>query len=767
MSAMYQTFQNTPIFQTAWRGFLGSKWTDEVNVRDFIQNNYTQYDGDESFLAAPTNATHLLWERLQKLQKEEHEKGGVLECETEIVSSLTAYGPGYIDPELKDLERIVGLQTDKPLKRAFMPFGGIKMAEEAAETYGYHVNPKFHKIFTEYHKTHNQAVFDAYTPEMKTARHCHIVTGLPDTYGRGRIVGDYRRIALYGIDFLIQEKKKDLERCGNGAMFDDIIRQREEISEQIRALKGIQEMAAIYGFDISRPASNAKEAVQWLYFGYLAAVKTQNGAAMSVGRVSTFLDIYINRDLTEQTLTEAEAQELIDHMTMKFRMVKFARIPSYNQLFSGDPVWATLEVAGLGQDGRPMVTKNDFRFLHTLENMGPSPEPNLTILYSSRLPEAFKKYAAKISINTSSIQYENDDVMRPIWGDDYSICCCVSATQTGKEMQLFGARANLAKCLLYAINGGRDEKYTTKDGRPMQVGPAYAPITSEYLDYQEVMHKYDQMLDWLAGIYVNILNLIHYMHDKYYYESAEMALIDTDVRRTFATGIAGFSHVVDSLSAIRYAKVKVIRDEYGIARKFETEGDFPRYGNDDNRADEIAVWLLKTFLHKVKKYHTYRNSEATTSILTITSNVVYGKATGALPDGRPAFTPFAPGATPSYGAEQNGLLASLNSVAKLPYEYALDGISNTETIAPGALGHSETERKNNLVHVLDGYFDQGAHHLNVNVFGIEKLKDAMEHPEKPEYANFTIRVSGYAVKFINLTREQQLDVIARTCHEVL
>lgn len=767
MSAMYQTFQNTPIFQTAWRGFLGSKWTDEVNVRDFIQNNYTQYDGDESFLSAPTSATHLLWECLQKLQKEEHEKGGVLECETEIVSSLTAYGPGYIDPELKDLERIVGLQTDKPLKRAFMPFGGIKMAEEAAETYGYHVNPKFHKIFTEYHKTHNQAVFDAYTPEMKTARHCHIVTGLPDTYGRGRIVGDYRRIALYGIDFLIQEKKKDLERCGNGAMFDDIIRQREEISEQIRALKGIQEMAAIYGFDISRPASNAKEAIQWLYFGYLAAVKTQNGAAMSVGRVSTFLDIYINRDLTEQTLTEAEAQELIDHMTMKFRMVKFARIPSYNQLFSGDPVWATLEVAGLGQDGRPMVTKNDFRFLHTLENMGPSPEPNLTVLYSSRLPEAFKKYAAKISINTSSIQYENDDVMRPIWGDDYSICCCVSATQTGKEMQLFGARANLAKCLLYAINGGRDEKYTTKDGRPMQVGPAYAPITSEYLDYQEVMHKYDQMLDWLAGIYVNILNLIHYMHDKYYYESAEMALIDTDVRRTFATGIAGFSHVVDSLSAIRYAKVKVIRDEYGIARKFETEGDFPRYGNDDDRADEIAVWLLKTFLHKVKKYHTYRNSEATTSILTITSNVVYGKATGALPDGRPAFTPFAPGATPSYGAEQNGLLASLNSVAKLPYEYALDGISNTETIAPGALGHSETERKNNLVHVLDGYFDQGAHHLNVNVFGIEKLKDAMEHPEKPEYANFTIRVSGYAVKFINLTREQQLDVIARTCHEVL
>ena len=750
-----------------WDGFEGRLWKEEINTRDFIQKNYTPYDGDASFLAGPTEATDKLWGILQGLQKEERAKGGVLDMDTDIVSGITSHGPGYISEETKDLEQIVGLQTDKPLKRAFMPYGGIRMAEEACKNYGYEPSPELHKIFTEYCRTHNQGVFDAYTPEMKKVRHNKIITGLPDTYGRGRIVGDYRRIALYGIDFLIQEKKKDLERCGNGAMFDDIIRQREEIAEQIRALKDIQEMAAIYGFDISRPASNAKEAVQWLYFGYLAAVKTQNGAAMSVGRISTFLDIYINRDLTEQTLTEIEAQELIDHMTMKFRMVKFARIPSYNQLFSGDPVWATLEVAGLGQDGRPMVTKNDFRFLHTLENMGPSPEPNLTVLYSSRLPEAFKKYAAKISINTSSIQYENDDVMRPIWGDDYSICCCVSATQTGKEMQLFGARANLAKCLLYAINGGRDEKYTAKDGRPMQVGPAYAPITSEYLDYQEVMHKYDQMLDWLAGIYVNILNLIHYMHDKYYYESAEMALIDTDVRRTFATGIAGFSHVVDSLSAIRYAKVKVIRDEYGIARKFETEGDFPRYGNDDDRADEIAVWLLKTFLHKVKKYHTYRNSEATTSILTITSNVVYGKATGALPDGRPAFTPFAPGATPSYGAEQNGLLASLNSVAKLPYEYALDGISNTETIAPGALGHSETERKNNLVHVLDGYFDQGAHHLNVNVFGIEKLKDAMEHPEKPEYANFTIRVSGYAVKFINLTREQQLDVIARTCHEVL
>ena len=755
------------VFKKAWRGFKGTKWTDEVNVREFIQNNYTQYDGAEEFLAVPTAATEKLWGRLQELQTEERKKGGVLECETEIVSGLTAYGPGYIDEGLKELETIVGLQTDKPLKRAFMPYGGIKMAEEAAETYGYKVNEKFHKIFTEYHKTHNQAVFDAYTPEMKAARHCHIVTGLPDTYGRGRIVGDYRRVALYGIDFLIEEKKKDLSLCGNGAMYDDIIRQREEISDQIRALKGMKEMAKIYGYDISAPAVNAKEAIQWLYFGYLAAVKTQNGAAMSVGRISTFIDIYLNRDLEEGVLTEEKAQELIDHMTMKFRMVKFARIPSYNQLFSGDPVWATLEVAGLGQDGRHMVTKTDYRFLHTLENMGPSPEPNLTVLYSSRLPENFKKYAAKISVDTSSIQYENDDVMRPVWGDDYSICCCVSATQTGKEMQFFGARANLAKCLLYAINGGKDEKYTDKNGKPMQVGPEYAPITSEYLDYDEVMHKYDLMMDWLAGLYVNILNLIQYMHDKYYYEAAEMALIDTDVRRTFATGIAGFSHVVDSLSAIKYAKVKVIRDENGMASGFVTEGDFPRYGNDDDRADDIAVWLLKSFLKKVKKYHTYRNSEPTTSILTITSNVVYGRATGALPDGRAAFTPFAPGAAPSYGAEQNGLLAALNSVAKLPYEYALDGISNTETIAPGALGHSEDERKNNLVHVLDGYFDQGAHHLNVNVFGLDKLKDAMEHPEKPEYANFTIRVSGYAVKFIDLTREQQLDVIARTCHETM
>jgi formate C-acetyltransferase len=750
-----------------WRNFKGGHWVDDINVRDFIQNNYTQYDGDESFLADATEATNTLWDKVQALQKEERAKGGVLECETEIVSSLTAYGPCYIDEATKDLEKIVGLQTDKPLKRAFMPYGGIKMAQQAAETYGYKVNEKFDKIFNEYHKTHNQAVFDAYTPEMKAARHSHIVTGLPDTYGRGRIVGDYRRVALYGIDRLIAGKQEDLNRCGHGDMSDDIIRQREEIAEQIRALKGMKEMAKIYGYDISQPAKNSHEAIQWLYFGYLAAIKTQNGAAMSVGRISTFLDIYIERDLQEGTITEQEAQEMIDHMTMKFRMVKFARIPSYNALFSGDPVWATLEVGGLGQDGRHMVTKNDYRFLHTLENMGPSPEPNLTVLYSKRLPENFKEYAAKISVKTSSIQYENDDVMRPIWSDDYSICCCVSATQTGKEMQFFGARANLAKCLLYAINGGKDEKFLDKQGNHMQVGPEYAPITSEYLDYKEVMHKYDLMLDWLAGLYVNILNLIQYMHDKYYYEAAEMALIDTNVRRTFATGIAGFSHVVDSLSAIKYAKVKTVRDESGLVVDYKIEGDFPRYGNDDDRADEIAVWLLKEFMHKIEKYHTYRNSEPTTSILTITSNVVYGKATGALPDGREAYAPFSPGANPAYGAEKNGLLASLNSVAKVPYEYALDGISNTQTISPSALGHTENEQKKQLVNVLDGYFSQGAHHLNVNVFGIDKLKDAMEHPEKPEYANFTIRVSGYAVKFIDLTREQQLDVIARNAHETL
>lgn len=741
-----------------WEGFEGRIWKEEVNTRDFIQKNYKPYDGDSSFLAGPTEATDKLWGILQGLQKEERAKGGVLDMETDVVSTLTAYGPGYISEETKDLEQIVGLQTDKPLKRAFMPFGGIKMAEDACRTNGYEPNPELHKIFTEYSRTHNQGVFDAYTPEMKKVRHNKIITGLPDTYGRGRIVGDYRRVALYGIDYLIEEKKKDFANCGDGTMTDNVIRLREEIALQIRALTDMKKMAEVYGFDISQPASNAKEAAQWLYFGYLAAIKTQNGAAMSVGRISTFLDIYIQRDMERGILTEEQAQEIIDHMVMKFRMVKFARIPSYNQLFSGDPVWATLEVAGIGVDGRSMVTKTDYRFLHTLENMGPSPEPNLTVLYSSALPAEFKKYAAEISIRTSSVQYENDDVMKPVWGDDYSICCCVSATQTGKEMQFFGARANLAKCLLYAINGGVDVK--TRE----QVGPAYTPITSDYLDYDEVIPKYLDMMDWLAGLYVNVLNLIQYMHDKYYYEAAEMALIDTEVRRTFATGIAGFSHVVDSLSAIKYAKVKVIRDETGIAVDYETEGDFPRYGNDDDRADDIALWLLKTFLEKIKKHHTYRDSEATTSILTITSNVVYGKATGSMPNGRKAGEPLSPGANPSYGAEKNGLLASLNSVAKLPYHWALDGISNTQTINPDALGHTEDEQSDNLVQVMDGYFDQGAHHLNVNVFGKEKLIDAMEHPEKEEYANFTIRVSGYAVKFIDLTREQQMDVISRTCH---
>ncbi len=778
--------------QEAWKGFkTGRLWQDEVNVREFIQLNYTPYEGDSSFLSGPTEATNKLFDELQRLQKEEHnkkavgldgkERNGVLDLDTDIVSGITSHKPGYICEEGKNLEQVVGLQTDKPLKRAFMPFGGIRMAEQSCEMYGYKPNPELHKIFTEYHKTHSDAVFQVYSPEIRKARSAHILTGLPDTYGRGRIVGDYRRIALYGIDFLIAQKQKDFANIGDGTMTDDVIRLREEVAEQIKALKEMKVMAASYGFDISKPATTAKEAFQWLYFGYLSAVKTQNGAAMSVGRISTFLDIYIERDLKNGVLTEEKAQELVDHMVMKFRMVRFARIESYNQLFSGDPIWATLEVAGMGQDGRSMVTKNDFRFLHTLENMGPSPEPNMTVLYTKRLPENFRKYAAKISIDTSSIQYENDDVMRPVWGDDYSICCCVSATQTGKEMQFFGARANLAKALLYAINGGKDEEAGLTPG--VQVGPEIAPITSEYLDYNEVMRKYDIMLEWLADLYVNTLNAIHYMHDKYYYEAAEMALIDTNVRRTFATGIAGFSHVVDSLSAIKYAKVKVLRRDFevhdhkdktkvvGIAKNmaydFVTEGDFPRYGQDDDRADEIAKWLLKTFIGKIKKHHTYRNAEPTTSILTITSNVVYGKATGALPNGRKAHEPFSPGANPSYGAETNGLVASLNSVAKVPYEYSLDGISNTQTINPSALGHDEDERIKNLVNVMDGYFGRGAHHLNVNVFGVEKLKDCQAHPEKPEYANFTVRVSGYAVRFINLTKEQQDDVIARTCHASL
>ena len=744
-----------------WEGFTGRLWKEECNVREFITYNYTPYTGDESFLEDATDATNRLWNKVQVLQKAERDNGGVLEEEVDVVSSLTSYGPGYIDDALKDLEQIVGLQTDKPLKRAFMPYGGIRMAEEAIKMYGYEPNKNLHKVFTEYHKTHNQAVYDAYTEEMRAVRKSHIVTGLPDTYGRGRIVGDYRRVALYGIDQLIEWKKEDKRNCGDGTMTDEVIRQREELAEQIRALEGMKTMAMAYGIDISRPAATAKEAVQWLYFGYLAAIKTQNGAAMSIGRISTFLDIYIERDLKKGVITEKQAQELIDHLVLKLRMVKFARIQSYNELFSGDPVWATLEVAGIGMDGRPLVTKNCFRFLHTLENMGPSPEPNLTVLYSSQLPEGFKRYASRISVKTSSIQYENDDIMKPIWGDDYSICCCVSATQTGKEIQFFGARANLAKCLLYAINGGVDAK------SHLQVGPATRPITSEYLDYNEVVDRFTDMMDWLAGIYVNVLNLIHYMHDKYYYEAAEMALIDTNVRRTFATGIAGFSHVIDSLSAIKYAKVKVIRDSEGLAVDFETEGDFPKYGNDDDRADNIGIWVLNTFLKDIKKRHTYRNSEPTTSLLTITSNVVYGKYTGNMPDGRRAWTPLAPGANPSYGAETSGLLASLNSVAKIPYSWALDGISNTQSMNPSALGHDEEERVNNLVNVLDGYFDQGAHHLNVNVFDKETLLDIMKNPDDPKYANFTIRVSGYAVKFINLTKEQQMDVISRTFHESL
>ncbi len=744
-----------------WNGFSGSMWKEEVNVRDFIQTNYTEYHGDESFLAGPTEATTRLWDALQKLQKEERAKGGVLDMDTHIVSSITSHGPGYISEELKDLEKVVGLQTDKPLKRAFMPYGGIKMAVESCRQAGYEPDPELIRIFTEYHLTHSDAVFQAYTPEMRAARSSHIITGLPDTYGRGRIVGDYRRVALYGIDMLVAEKEKDFTNCGNGTMTDATIRQRQEIRQQINALKEMVIMAQKYGFDITKPAANAREAFQWTYFGYLAAIKTQNGAAMSVGRISTFLDIYIERDLKNGLITESEAQELVDHLVMKFRMVKFARVKAYQQLFSGDPVWATLEVGGTGLDGRSMVTKNDFRFLHTLENMGPSPEPNMTVLYSSREPDAFRNYCAHVSIVSSSVQYENDEVMKPVWGDDYSICCCVSATLTGKEMQFFGARANLLKALLYAINGGVDEK------SKKQVGPAYRPITSEYLTWDEIKPAYLRMLDWLAGLYVNVLNLIHYMHDKYNYEAAEMALIDSDVKRSFATGIAGFSHVVDSISALKYAKVKVIRDEDGMAVDYETTGDFPKYGNDDDRADDIGKWLLKTFIDMIRKHHTYRDSEPSTSILTITSNVVYGKATGASPDGRKAGAPLAPGGNPSYGSEQNGLIASLNSAAKLPYHWALDGISITQTINPDALGHSDAERKNNLVQVMDGYFDQPSHHVNINVFGMEKLLDAMEHPEKEEYANFTIRVSGYAVKFIDLTREQQLDVIARSCHKTM
>ena len=737
-----------------WNGFKGKGWKEEANVRDFIQENYTLYEGDDSFLAGPTEATKALWAQVMDLNKQEREAGGVLDMDTKVVSTITSHGPGYLN---KDLETVVGFQTEKPFKRSLQPFGGIRMSEQSAEAYGFKIDEEISRIFRDWRKTHNQGVFDAYTPEMRAARKSGVITGLPDAYGRGRIIGDYRRVALYGVDRLIAEKQKDFANIGDGTMSDDVIRLREEVSEQYRALLELKELGNIYGFDISKPASNAREAFQWLYLGYLAAIKEQNGAAMSLGRTSTFLDIYVQRDLENGTLTEEQAQELVDHFVMKLRLVKFARTPEYNALFSGDPTWVTESIAGVGEDGRPLVTKNSFRFLHTLVNLGPAPEPNLTVLWSTRLPENFKLFAAKTSINTSAIQYENDDVMRPEWGDDYGIACCVSAMRIGKQMQFFGARANLAKTLLYAINGGIDEKSKA------QVGPKYQPITSEYLDYDEVMAKYNDMMEWICGLYLNTLNIIHYMHDKYSYERIEMALHDTEILRTMATGIAGFSVAVDSLSAIKYAKVKTIRDEDGVVVDYEVEGDFPKYGNNDDRADEIAVWLLKEFMTKVKKHKTYRNAKHTTSILTITSNVVYGKKTGNTPDGRRAGEPFAPGANPMHGRDTHGALASLSSVAKVPYKYALDGISNTFSIIPKALGRELDVQEENLVAMLDGYASKGGHHLNINVFNRDTLLDAMEHPE--EYPQLTIRVSGYAVNFIKLTREQQLDVINRTMHE--
>ena len=743
--------------RTEWNTFNSGVWEREINVRDFIQKNYTPYDGDDTFLEGPTENTTALWAQVMELSAKELAAGGVLDMDTKIISTITSHGPGYLD---KEKEAIVGFQTDKPFKRALQPYGGIRMAVKACQDNGYEVDPEIVEFFTKHRKTHNAGVFDAYTPEMRACRSSHIITGLPDAYGRGRIIGDYRRIALYGVDTLIAEKKEEKDSTRT-IMYSDVIREREELSEQIRALEDLKELGRIYGYDLSRPAMDVKEAIQWTYFGYLAAVKEQNGAAMSLGRTSTFIDIYAERDLKAGTYTEQQIQEFVDHFIMKLRLIKFARTPEYNELFSGDPTWVTESIGGVGIDGRHMVTKMSYRYLHTLKNLGTAPEPNLTVLWSTRLPMNFKRFCAKTSIESSSIQYENDDLMRVTHGDDYAIACCVSSMRLGKEMQFFGARANLAKCLLYAINGGVDEI----SGK--QVGPKFRPITSEYLDYDEVMDRYKDMMKWLAKVYVNALNIIHYNHDKYSYERLQMALHDKKVTRWFATGIAGLSVVADSLSAIKYAKVKPIRNEKGVAVDYEVEGDFPKYGNNDDRVDQIAAELVHTFMSFIKGNHTYRGGIPTTSILTITSNVVYGKYTGALPDGRAAFTPFAPGANPSYGAEQNGLLASLNSVAKLPYHWALDGISNTQTINPEALGHSEEERKENLVQVMDGYFDQGAHHLNVNVFGKEKLLDAMEHPEKEEYANFTIRVSGYAVKFIDLTREQQMDVISRTCHAAL
>lgn len=738
----------------AWNGFKGDVWQKEINVRDFIQRNYTEYTGDESFLEGPTEATKALWDQVLDLNKQERDNGGVLDMDTKIVSTITSHGPGYLN---KDSEKIVGFQTDKPFKRSLQPFGGIRMAEDALKSYGYELDPELSHIFRDWRKTHNQGVFDAYTPEMRKARHNKVITGLPDAYGRGRIIGDYRRVALYGVDRLMAEKFKDWNNIGDGTMTDDVIRLREEVSEQYRALGELKELGQIYGYDISKPATNASEAFQWTYFAYLAAVKEQNGAAMSLGRVSTFLDIFIERDLKAGVLTETDVQELVDHFVMKLRLVKFARTPDYNELFSGDPTWVTESIGGIGLDGRSLVSKNSFRFLHTLNNLGPAPEPNLTVLWSPRLPEGFKKFAARVSIETSAIQYENDEVMRPEWGDDYGIACCVSAMRIGKQMQFFGARANLAKCLVYAINGGVDEM------SGQQVGPAYSPITSEYLDYDEVVAKFTQMEEWLAGLYVNTLNVIHYMHDKYSYERIQMALYDTDVFRTLATGIAGFSVAVDSLSAIKHAKVKVIRDpETGLATDYEIEGDYPKYGNNDDRVDQIAVDLLKGFITKVRKHHTYRGSTPTTSILTITSNVVYGKNTGNTPDGRRAGEPFAPGANPLHGRDTHGALASLSSVAKLPYTYSLDGISNTFSIIPKALGKELDTQEENLTMMLDGYSKKGGHHLNINVFNRDTLLDAMDHPEN--YPQLTIRVSGYAVNFIKLSREQQMDVIKRTMH---
>ncbi|PHD55983.1 formate C-acetyltransferase [Bacillus wiedmannii] len=747
---MTQVLENV---KNAWENFKGEKWKAEIDVRDFILNNVSVFEGDESFLAGATEATKQLWDQVMDLTTKERENGGVLDMDTKIVSSITSHEPGYLN---KDIEKVVGFQTEKPFKRSLQPYGGIRMAEQACESYGYEMDKELSRIFRDWRKTHNQGVFDAYTPEMKAARKSGVITGLPDAYGRGRIIGDYRRVALYGIDHLIEVKKADLNLTG-GVMSEDTMRLREELSEQMRALQELKQMAASHGFDISKPATNTQEAFQWLYFAYLAAIKEQNGAAMSLGRTSTFLDIYIERDLANGTLTEEEVQEIVDHFIMKLRLVKFARTPDYNELFSGDPTWVTESIGGVALDGRPLVTKNSFRFLHTLDNLGPAPEPNLTVLWSKQLPQNFKNYCAKMSIKTSAIQYENDDIMRADYGDDYGIACCVSAMRIGKQMQFFGARANLAKALLYAINGGKDEKSKA------QVGPEYAPITSEVLDYEEVMRKFDMTMEWLAGLYLNTLNVIHYMHDKYSYERIEMALHDTNVLRTMATGIAGLSVVADSLSAIKHAKVKPIRDENGIAVDFEIEGDFPKYGNNDDRVDEIAVNLVKTFMNKLRKHKTYRNSVHTMSILTITSNVVYGKKTGNTPDGRRTGEPFAPGANPMHGRDTKGALASLLSVAKLPYEDAQDGISNTFSIIPKALGKEDDVQVRNLVSMLDGYAVKEGHHLNINVFNRETLMDAMEHPEK--YPQLTIRVSGYAVNFIKLTREQQIDVINRTMHE--